>query len=321
MQQKSKVLIVDDNPANLNVATDYLEECDFLVMSARNGEKGLEYARSGQPDLILLDVKMPGLDGFEVCRRLKHDDGTRHIPVIFMTALDGVEDQLEGFRAGGVDYLTKPVQRELMLARVTAHLTIARLQQDLREENNRYRGLVDACFEAVLIHDGGRIVDVNRAMEELLGRPRSTLIGQNAFDLLPEESADLARSKTQQNVDTPYEIAGQNAAGQIVPLEVQGKTIRYHGRDLCVLAMRDVSWRSALEQLQQHTEELASENLSLKATLSDRDHLGALVGASPIMQKVYERIIRAAASYAPVVIRTLQRKLTKFHPGEDEIYA
>ncbi len=132
---KSTVLIVDDHPNNLDVLITYLDKSDLIIFVARDGEEALELAAQSAPDLILLDVMMPGIDGFETCRRLKQHDATRDIPVIFMTALSMTGDKIKGFEAGGVDYITKPLQHEEVLARVNTHLMIRKLQQDLQEQN------------------------------------------------------------------------------------------------------------------------------------------------------------------------------------------
>jgi len=118
------LLIIDDNPTNLEVIVDYLEESGFEIIVARNGEMGLKRAQVWKPKMILLDVMMPGIDGFETCQRLKADESTKDIPVIFMTALDSTEDKLKGFQVGGVDYVTKPIQHEEVLARISTHLRI-----------------------------------------------------------------------------------------------------------------------------------------------------------------------------------------------------
>jgi two-component system sensor histidine kinase/response regulator len=127
------VLIVDDNITNLKVAIEYLKSHDLEIITARNGESCLERAAYAQPDLILLDVQMPGIDGFETCRRLKENEATQDIPVIFMTALSDVADKVRGFEVGGVDYVTKPIQVEEVWARVQTHLTIRQLQQEMAE--------------------------------------------------------------------------------------------------------------------------------------------------------------------------------------------
>jgi len=141
----STILIVDDTHTNLKVAVEHLSAGDYVVLTARNGEAGIERARLARPDLILLDVQMPGIDGFETCRRLKADQRTKDIPVIFMTVLTNVEDKVRGFAAGGVDYLPKPFQGEELLARVNTHLTIYKLQRELQREI-RERKLAEAAL-------------------------------------------------------------------------------------------------------------------------------------------------------------------------------
>ena len=131
------VLVVDDTPANLGSLTEYLKGEGYKTLIASNGDIALGRAQYVQPDLILLDVLMPGMDGFETCRRLKADPATRDIPVIFMTALTGTEDKVKGFEAGGVDYVTKPIQYEEVLARIRTHLTLRNLQKHLQESNTQ----------------------------------------------------------------------------------------------------------------------------------------------------------------------------------------
>ncbi|WP_199249484.1 adenylate/guanylate cyclase domain-containing protein [[Phormidium] sp. ETS-05] len=135
----SKVLIVDDTPSNLEVLFDILNESGFKVLVAQDGESALERARYGQPDLILLDILMPGIDGFETCRRLKSHDTTKDIPIIFMTGLSETVDKVKGFQLGAVDYVTKPLQYEEILARVTTHLTIRHLNRRLQEQNQQFQ--------------------------------------------------------------------------------------------------------------------------------------------------------------------------------------
>ncbi len=114
----ARLLIIDDQPASVGLLLAYLEDSDIDLLVALNGEDGLRIASEGQPDLILLDVQMPLMDGFSVCRRLKADRHTRHIPVIFLSAAIGIEDKLQGFAAGGADYITKPFSAQEVLARV-----------------------------------------------------------------------------------------------------------------------------------------------------------------------------------------------------------
>jgi PAS domain S-box-containing protein len=131
------ILIADDTPANLGVVMDNLAERGFRVLVALDGPEALERARFSQPDLILLDVRMPGIDGFETCRRLKQDERTCDIAVIFMTSLTGSEDMVEGFSAGGVDYVTKPVRIDEMMARVNTHLALRAMHRQLVAQNRQ----------------------------------------------------------------------------------------------------------------------------------------------------------------------------------------
>jgi signal transduction histidine kinase len=133
--EKRTILIVDDQPANLGVLSDCFSDSGFEILVAEDGMSAIEKAEYAHPDIILLDVLMPKIDGFEVCRRLKSEASTQDIPVIFMTALSETVDKVSGFQLGAVDYITKPIQHEEVLARVTIHLTIRNLTKRLQEQN------------------------------------------------------------------------------------------------------------------------------------------------------------------------------------------
>lgn len=134
--ENDAILIVDADK-NLGVLFDYLKGYGFEVLVAHDGETVLTIAETVKPDIILLDVKIPDLDGFEVCRRLKASETTQDIPVIFMTSLANTVDKVRGFALGAVDYVTKPIQAEEVFARVRTHLTIQQLQRNLEEKNVR----------------------------------------------------------------------------------------------------------------------------------------------------------------------------------------
>ncbi len=159
---KGDILIVDDTLPNLQTLSSLLAEQGYEVRGARNGSTALLFVESQPPDLILLDIRMPGPDGFEVCRRLKADEKTRNIPVIFISALDEVVDKVKGFEAGGVDYITKPFQIEEVLVRVKTHLTLYKLQNKLEqrvEERTAELARANANLKA-------EIVERKRAEEE-----------------------------------------------------------------------------------------------------------------------------------------------------------
>ena len=123
------ILVVDDSPNSLKFLTDILEETGAVVLVALNGQKALEVIEEVTPDVILMDAVMPGMDGFETCRRLKHNSDMQHVPVIFMTGLSETQHIVEGFQAGGVDYLVKPIASDELIARMNVHLANARLTQ------------------------------------------------------------------------------------------------------------------------------------------------------------------------------------------------
>ncbi len=142
--QDYTILIVDDSPANLGVVFDFLDGLGFTIMVAQDGESSLEKVQFALPDIILLDALMPGLDGFQVCRRLQENPTTRDIPVIFMTGLSSIADKIRGFEAGAVDYVTKPVQEEELLARVVTHLRLRKLTRNLQRTNEQLQQEIQA---------------------------------------------------------------------------------------------------------------------------------------------------------------------------------
>jgi diguanylate cyclase (GGDEF)-like protein len=133
--KNATVLVIDDNPTNLAVLCDYLNNMGAEVLVKKDGESGIAIAIRKKPDIIILDVLMPNMDGYETCRRLKFESATQAIPVIFASALTETVDKLKGFEVGGVDYITKPFQVEEVLARIEAHIGIIRLQQQLQRAN------------------------------------------------------------------------------------------------------------------------------------------------------------------------------------------
>ncbi|KAA0579491.1 response regulator transcription factor [Azospirillum sp. B21] len=174
------VLVVDDSPEALSFLTDALEEAGVTVLVALDGRKALALLEQVTPDVILMDAIMPGLDGFETCRQLKRSSQVAHVPVIFMTGLTETEHILKGFAAGGVDYVTKPIVAETLIARMYAHLANARVAQSTR---------------AALDVTGRTLLAANHKGEVLWCTPQTTRMLESAFGAdtgngvsLPEEA-------------------------------------------------------------------------------------------------------------------------------------
>lgn len=186
------ILIVDDTPTNLDVLVDYFADLGFEVLVATDGPSALERLAHARPDLILLDVMMPGMDGFETCRRLKARPDTADIPVIFMTALSDTGDKIRGFEAGAVDYVTKPIQHEEVRARVMTHLTLSRLRHHLAEANatlerrvaERTGELEAALAEVERLKN--RLLEENRYLQE-------EIKGEHQFHDIISRSAVMAK--------------------------------------------------------------------------------------------------------------------------------
>lgn len=146
--EQDAILVVDDQPANLKVLLSFLQEQDYRVYMVDSGQRAMEILPKVRPDLVLLDVMMPGMNGFEICRQIKTDKDLATLPVIFMTALDSVEDKMTGFSAGAVDYITKPFQQTEVLARIHTHITLRKRERELEEaleEIKTLTGILPIC--------------------------------------------------------------------------------------------------------------------------------------------------------------------------------
>lgn len=200
-----KVMIVDDTPANIDVLRRILGEDGFEISIAMTGESALTLVEKNRPDLILLDVMMPGIDGFETCERLKANPATKDIPIVFVTAKTEVEDVVRGFKVGSVDYIAKPFKREEVVSRVKTHLRIEllikeqaglnkRLQDqnnELVESENQYRIILDKSSDGVFRLDAeGKILSSNKRFGSELGFEPKEIFERPIMDIVNSENPE-----------------------------------------------------------------------------------------------------------------------------------
>ncbi|MBD3615813.1 MAG: hybrid sensor histidine kinase/response regulator [Gracilimonas sp.] len=190
-QEESLILLVDDTPANLKLLSHVLDKEGYDHIEATSGEEAVELAKKNIPDLILLDIMMPGMDGFEVIKKIKEDEYLEDIPIIFLSSLTDTDDKIEGFKSGGVDYITKPFQKEETLARIKTHLKIRFLQKQL---NERIRVLREREVELSRLNQ--KKDDLVRMVSHDIKNPLTGIIGlvklmRESDKISPEEQIQM----------------------------------------------------------------------------------------------------------------------------------
>jgi len=204
------VLVVDDSPETLRLLTDAIEDAGMTVLVAREGEHALSIVEKVLPDVILMDALMPGMDGFEACRRLKRNSTLAHVPVIFMTGLTETQDIVKGLEAGGVDYVTKPIDPDELLARIRVHLANARLA-------NSARAALDVSGRYLLAtNTSGGVLWCTPQTAKLLGLAFGDFHGEG--DLLPPKVQEWLQKRTLADVKSADTIV---LASDTSPLKLQ----------------------------------------------------------------------------------------------------
>jgi PAS domain S-box-containing protein len=273
------ILIVDDTLTNSWLLTNILSGAGYQVRPTEDGELALRSVQAKQPALILLDIRMPGVNGFEVCRRLKADESTRDIPVIFLSALTDTLDKSKGFALGAVDYIVKPYDAQEVLARVKTHVSLSlakrqlktqnlhlqqaneqlsseiaerkRAEEALRESYDRLNGIYASVGEGVITVDAQqRIVLFNSAAERMFGHSAVSVVGKPVSILLPERVHALheahirrfdASGQSNRTMGTYGQIYGLRASGEEFPVEA---TVSQSGKapnKLFTVILRDIA--------------------------------------------------------------------------------
>jgi two-component system, sensor histidine kinase and response regulator len=260
------ILIVDDTPANLGLLFEALDMAGYHIRVADSGEAALQSVQYRQPDLILLDVMMNDIDGFEVCRILKADQQTQNIPVIFMTALAGASDEVRGFSVGAVDYVTKPIRVETTMMRVRTHLMLRAAQAQLQQQNAE----LDA-YARTVAHD--------------LKNPLTGILSTAQF--LVQRSDDLSRYERKEYTQIVYEAAQRCV--QTVEELLKAALLSQRVVDLVPVAMADVIAR-ALAQLH-------SLIAAHQATIIQPAHWPMVLGNEVLLAEIWINYLSNAIKY------------------------
>jgi DNA-binding response OmpR family regulator len=268
--RKDTVLVVDDTPETLGLLTDTLDHAGFTVLIATDGDSALDLVDQITPDLVLMDALMPGMDGFETCRRLKNVKLLSHMPIIFMTGLSETEHVVQGLAAGGVDYVTKPIVVDELLARIRVHLTNARIAHGTRVA-------LDATGRFLLATDAaGRLLWCTPKAKQLLSDLFPAAEGPNG-SLPPVVVEQLKQSR----------LEGSKATGRSA-VEVGGRRLQFSylsstGPDELLFRLTEVS-ADADERLLQQTLALTSREAEVLLWISRgkaNREIGEILGISP----------------------------------------
>lgn len=331
---EARILIVDDTPDNLRLLAGILEEQGYDVRPASSGARALAAVQAERPDLILLDIKMPEMSGYDVCKHVKADECTRNIPIIFISALQDMPEKVKGFALGGVDYITKPFQAEEVLARVETHLNLHQLrnqleelvqartaelqreiiertqvQEALQKSERQYRLLVENVTDGISIIQENMLVFVNQTLasmfgytpEQLVGKPSVELFGKNYHRQVEKMTAQI-ETITPESSWLSLEFA-VNTGDRELWIEGHQSTIVWEGKSAILMTVRDITERKRKEEeINAERQQLHRENVCLRSAMKERYRFGKIIGKSPAMQEVYELITRASASDANVVI-------------------
>ena len=322
----STILLVDDNPTNLQLLFGTLKGLGHKLLVAKSGEDALKVAQWAQPDLILLDILMSGIDGFETCAKLKDNPQTRDIAVIFLSALDDTDDKIKGLSMGAVDYIAKPFQAEEVIARVETHLTIARLRSELAERNRQLEAanqpILDSVGDGIYGLDlAGNVTFANPAALQLTGYPMQALIGHSIHELhlyarwdgSPYHFIETGIFQTlkqgtskQSDSDVFWRNEGDHFAvsWNCTPIkrggEVQGAVLAF--RDITQRKRQEHQLREALAEVERLRDRLQAENAYLQAEVKTEGRFDSIVGESPALKAVLDQIDQVAPTNSSVLV-------------------
>ncbi len=337
-----KVLIVDDDHLNAKLLAANIRSSEYEIALAYDGNQCLQLLREVRPDLILLDVMMPEMDGFEVCSRIKADERSTDIPILFMTALTDEQYKTQGFTMGAVDYITKPFNEAEVKARVQTHLALKASRDALRRQNfflddqvqartaelsqanaqlkaeikakdqahhqlqiseAANRAIVDALPDEVFRINGGQKIIEHKGAgrifsvdpQQVLGMPLARLLPEGMDQEVQSQVTQVLESAQTAILDFPVILADKKRHCEARLVKIDS--------DQVLLIARDITrQKRSQEALIEKEQVLSQENQRLKASLKDRYRFGDLIGASQVMQQVYDLILQASAHNINVMV-------------------
>lgn len=275
--QANKILVVEDDPGTLGAISSLLSEQGYRVDKAANGEQALSLLDDGLPDAILMDVRMPGMDGYEVCRKIKTKPETANIPVIFMSAEVHEDERAKGFEVGGVDFIAKPFVSEELFARLKTHIglheqtkklesQVEQQSEALLESETLFRQVTNAGFEGIAITRNRKLLDCNDNLLKIYGYSRDEVIDLDVMSFVAPESREFVSAQIRDENEGPYEHLAVRKGGDVFPVEVYGADVAYDGDVVRVTAVRDISERQGWE----------------RAVLTARDRADRISDAMPV---------------------------------------
>jgi len=255
---KIRVLAVDDNRTNLHILQVFLKKLGHEVILAENGEEAVRRFEEERPDLVLLDIMMPVMDGFEAARRIKAMTAERWTPVVFLSALNRDENLVEGLEAGADDYLTKPINFVVLEAKLRSMQRSLAMQQETADALRRVQAISDNVMEAIItIDEAGIIASVNQATERMFGWNSEEMVGNNVSMLMPEPyhtahdgylASYMAGEKPGRVIGQEREVEAVCRDGRIFPITLGVSEIMLDGQRMFIGVVRDISERKQAEQ-------------------------------------------------------------------------
>ncbi|MES2770447.1 MAG: SpoIIE family protein phosphatase [Pseudomonadota bacterium] len=295
---KLRILVVDDNKTNLQMLLVFLKKLGHQTISAENGEEAVQFSAAQKPDLILLDIMMPVMDGFEAARQIRAQASDRWVPIIFLSALDRNENLVSGLDAGGDDFMSKPINFVVLEAKVVSMQRMLLLQRNAIETLKRIQVISDNVIDAIVTtNTQATIISCNSACERIFGWSIQEMIGQNITVLMPDAvSAASDQGLTQKNTSNSTEMVGivreasaTRKDGSLFPVELGVTQVDFDDEHLFISIIRDISERKQSEAklrenaalLQRYYDETERES-QLARSLIDQQLLRASLKDSKI---------------------------------------